>query len=102
MKSYVPSSLLLLVGHSSQSVANCLRAIMDGPRTVWPSDSVLPEPPIIQHTCNMYVAHNSHLKHRDLGASIVEIQLKINQLNFRLYIEMIQKRNESVAPSPSA
>ena len=73
---------------------------MDGPRTFWPSDSVLSEPPIIQHICNMSAAHNSHLKHKDLGASIVDIQLKINQLNFRFYIEMIQKRNESVAPSP--
>ena len=73
---------------------------MDGPRTFWPSDSVLPEPPIIQHICNMSVAHNSQLKCRDLGASIVDIQLKINQLNFRFYIEMIHKRNESVAPSP--
>ena len=89
MKSYLPSSLLLLVGHSSQSVAICLRTIMDGPRAFWPSDSVLPEPPIIQHICNMSVAHNSQLKHRNLG-----------QLNFRFYIEMIQKRNESVAPSP--
>ena len=26
--------------------------------------------------------------------------LNINQLNFRFYIERIQKRNESVAPSP--
>ena len=73
---------------------------MDGSRTFWPSDSVLPEPPIIQHKCNMSIAQNSQLKHRDLGASIVDIQLKINQLNFRFYIEMIRKRNESVAPSP--
>ena len=63
---------------------------MDGPRTFWPSDSVLPEPPIIQHICNMSVAHNSRLKHRDLGASIFDIQLKINQLNFRFYIKMMQ------------
>ena len=75
---------------------------MDGPRTFWPSDSVLTEPPIIQHICNMSVAHNSQLKHRDLDASIVDMQLKINQLNFRFYIEMIQKRNESVAPWPGS
>ena len=73
---------------------------MDGPRTFWPSDSVLSEPPIIQHICDMSVAHNSQLKHRDLGASIVVIQQKINPLNFRLYIEVMQKPNESVAPSP--
>ena len=73
---------------------------MDGPRTFWPSDSVFPEPPNIQHICNMSVTHNSQLKHRDLDVSIVDIQLKIYQLNFRFYIEMIQKRNESVAPSP--
>ena len=67
---------------------------MDGPRTFWPSDSVLPGPPIIQH-------NESVLKHSDLSASIVDIQMNINQLNFRFYIhvERIQKRNESVAPS---
>ena len=53
---------------------------------------------IIQH--NMSVVHNGQLKHSDLSASIVDIQLDINQLNFRLYMEMIQNRNESVAPLP--
>ena len=73
---------------------------MDGPRTFWPSDSVLPGPgpPIIQH--NKYVVHNGPLKHSDVSTSIVDIQLNINQLNLRFYIERIQKRNESVAPSP--
>ena len=71
---------------------------MDGPRTSWPSDSALPGPLIIQH--NMSVVHNGQLKHSDLSASIVDIQLKINQLNFRFYVERIQKRTESVAPSP--
>ena len=70
---------------------------MNGPKTFWPSDSVLPGPPIIQN--NMHVVHNGQLKHSDLSASIVDNQLKINQ-NFRFYIERIQKRNESVAPSP--
>ena len=32
--------------------------------------------------------------------SIVYIQLNINLLNFRFYIEKVQKHNESVAPSP--
>ena len=36
----------------------------------------------------------------DLSVSIVGIQLNINQLNFRFYIEMILKRNEGVALSP--
>ena len=44
---------------------------------------------IIQH--NMSVVHNGQLKHSDFSASIVDIQLDINQLNFRLYIERIQK-----------
>ena len=70
---------------------------MNGPRAFWPFDSDLPGPPIIQH--NMSLVHNGQLKHSDLSASIVDIQLKINQ-NFRFYIERIQKRNESVAPSP--
>ena len=70
---------------------------MNGPRTFWPSDSVLPGPPIIPH--NMSMVHNGQLKHSDLSASIVDIQLIINQ-NFRFYIERIQKRNKSVAPSP--
>ena len=48
---------------------------------------------IIQH--NMYVVHNGQLKHSDLSGCIIDIQLDINQLNFRLYIEMIQNRNES-------
>ena len=43
----------------------------------------------------VYQIHNS-----DLSASFVDIQLDINQLNFRLYIEMIQNRIESVAPLP--
>ena len=46
------------------------------------------------------LVHNSQLKHRDLSASTVGIQLDINQLNCRFYIERIQKRNEIVAPSP--
>ena len=70
---------------------------MNGPRTFWPSESVLPGPPIIQR--NKSVAHNGQLKHSDLSASIVDIQLNINQLNFIFYIERIQKGNESVAPS---
>ena len=70
---------------------------MNGPRTFWPSDSILPGPPIIQH--NMSAVHNDQLKNSDLSASMVDIQLEINQ-NFRFYIERIQKRNESVAPSP--
>ena len=49
---------------------------MDGPRTFWPSDSVLPGPPIIQH--NMSVVHNGKLKQSDLSASILDIQLKID------------------------
>ena len=64
-----------------------------------------PPPPffldlIIQH--NMSVVHRGQLKHSDLSASIVDIQLDmhVKQLNFRLFIEMIQNRNESVAPSP--
>ena len=69
---------------------------MDGPRNFWPS--FLPGPPIIQH--NMFVVHNGQLKHSYLSESIVGIQLNINQLNFRFYIERIQKRKESVAPSP--
>ena len=69
---------------------------MDRPRTVWPSASVLPGP----NHHKMFAVHNGQLKHSDLSASIVDIQLDINQLNFRLYMEMIQKRNESVAPSP--
>ena len=40
MKSYLPSSLLLLVGHSAQIVVVCLRIIMDGPVTFCPSASV--------------------------------------------------------------
>ena len=67
---------------------------MDGPRAFWPSDSILPGPPIIQHS--LTVVHNFQLKHSDLSASIVDIQLNINQLNFRFYKERIQKRNESV------
>ena len=35
-----------------------------------------------------------------LFLSIVDTQLNINQLNFRFYIERIQKCNESVSPSP--
>ena len=81
MKSH-PCSLLLLVGHSVRIVALCLQIIMDGPRTFWPSDSVLPGPSIIQQ--NISVVHNGQLKHSNLSASIVDIQLKISQLNFRL------------------
>ena len=44
---YLPCSLLILVGHSAHIVAVCLRISMNGPRTFWPSDSVLPGPPII-------------------------------------------------------
>ena len=76
MKSYIPCSLLLLVGNSDSIVAVCLRIIILW--TFWPSDSVLPGPPITQH--NMSLVHNGQLKHSDLGASIVDIQLKINQL----------------------
>ena len=94
---YLPCSMLLLVGHSAHIVAVCLRIIMDGPRTFWTSDSDLPGPPNIQH--NMSVVHNGQLKNSDLSASIVGIQLNINQLNFRFYIEKLQKRNKSVAPS---
>ena len=63
---------------------------MDGPRTFQPSDSILPGPPIIQQ--NKSVLHNGQLKHSDLSASILDIQLKINQLTFRFYIERIQKK----------
>ena len=55
---------------------------------------------ISDHPQNMFVVHNGQLKHSDLRASIVGIQLNIYQLNFRFNIERIQKRNESVAPSP--
>ena len=48
----------------------------------------------------MAVVHNRQLKHSDLSASMVDIQVDINQLNFRLYMEMIQNRNEGVAQSP--
>ena len=41
MKSHLPCSLLLLAGHRAHILAICLRIIMDGPRTFWPSDSVL-------------------------------------------------------------
>ena len=68
---------------------------MDGLRAVLASDSILPGPPIIQH--NKSVVHNGQLKHSDLSASIVDIQLSIRANKL---IEMIQKRNESVAPSP--
>ena len=71
---------------------------MDGPRTFWSLDSILPGILIIQH--NKSVVHNGQLKHSDLSASIVDIQMNINLLNFKLYIEGIQKRNKSVAPSP--
>ena len=49
---------------------------------------------IIQH--NKYVVHNGQMMHSDLSAPIVDIQL----LNFRFDIDRIQKRNESVDPSP--
>ena len=71
---------------------------MDGPWTFWSSDSILPGPLTIQH--NKSVVHNGQLKHSDLSASIVDIQMNINLLNFKFYIERIQKRKESVAPSP--
>ena len=45
------------------------------------------------------MSNESVLRHSDLGALMVDIQLDINQLNFRFYIERIQKRNESVASS---
>ena len=98
MKSYHPCTLFLLVGQSAHFVAVCLGINMDGPRTFWPSETVLPGPLIIQHDNS--VVHNGQLKHSDLSASIVDIQLNINQLNFRFYKERIQKRKESVAPSP--
>ena len=98
MKSHLSCSLLLLVCHSAHIVAVYLRIIMDGSRPFWPSDPVLPGPPIIQKY--MSVVHNGQLRHSDLSASIVGIQLNINQLNFRFDIERIQKCNESVSPSP--
>ena len=55
---------------------------------------------IIQY--NKSVVHNDQRKHSDLNASIVDIQLNVNQLNFRFYIEMIQKCKESVAASQVA
>ena len=86
-------ALVNISGHSAHIVAVCLRIIIDGPRTFWPSDSVLPGPPIIQ-------VHNGQLKHSDLIASIVDIQRNIYQMNFRFYKERIQNRIESVAPPP--
>ena len=68
---------------------------MDGPRTFWPSDSVLPGPPIIQH--NMSVVHNGQLKHSDLSASIVDKSVEL-QIVYR----NDTNRNESEAPSPLA
>ena len=49
---------------------------------------------IIQH--NKYVVNNGQMMHSDLSAPIVDIQL----LNFRFDIDRIQKRNESIDPSP--
>ena len=91
---------MLIVCHCAHIVAVCLRISIDGPITFWPSDSVLPGPPNSQLIKS--VVHNGQLKHSDLSASIVDIQLNTNQLNFRFYIERIQKRSESVAPSPSS
>ena len=42
MKSYLSSLVLLLVGHSAQYVAVSQLIPIDGPRTVWPSATVLP------------------------------------------------------------
>ena len=98
MKSNIPYSSLLLVGHSAHIVAVCLRIIMDGPGTFWPSDSVLPGPPIIQH--NMSVVHYHQLKHSRTWAHKSFNQMNINQLSFRFYVDWIQKRNERAAPSP--
>ena len=66
---------------------------MHGPRAFWPSVSVLPGPTIIQH--NKSVVHNGQVIYINLSASIVDIQLYINQLKFRFYIERIHKLNES-------
>ena len=64
-------ALINISGHSAHIVAVCLRIIIDGLRTFWPSDSVRPGPPIIQ-------VHNGQIKHSDLIASIVDIQRKIS------------------------
>ena len=66
---------------------------MDGPMTFWPSYSIWPGPPVTLH--NKYVVHNGQLKHSDLIASIVDIQLNINQLNFRFYIERLQRTTKA-------
>ena len=53
---------------------------------------------ISQH--NKSVAQNDQVMHSNLSAFIVDIQRNINQLNFRFFIERIQKRNESASTSP--
>ena len=55
---------------------------------------------IIQH--NKYIVHNGQLENSDLSASIVDIQLNINQLNFSFYIERIQQHIESESQSPGS
>ena len=88
MKSYLPSLVLLLVGHSAQYVAVSQLIPIDGPRTVWSSATVLPR------------AEAQRLERVYPISLNWGVQLNINRFNFRLYIERIQTRNESVALSP--
>ena len=78
-------ALINVSGHSANIVAVCLRIIIDGPRTFWPSDSVLSGPPIIQ-------VHNGQLKHSELIAFIVDIPDEL-QILYRKDTKAHRKRS---------